>query len=73
MRYKSLNHFTANLPLLAKNEVKVLLVVHQRKYSFWCCKWSVQEIDGVINQYKKKYMDLTVVLTGGDTKFLSNN
>jgi len=31
----------------------------------------LQEIDGVINQYKKKYSHLTVVLTGGDTNFLS--
>lgn len=31
----------------------------------------LQEIEGVIDQYKMKYMDLTVVLTGGDTKFLS--
>ena len=31
----------------------------------------IQEIDGVINQYKKKFLDLTVVLTGGDANFLS--
>ena len=30
----------------------------------------VQEIEGVVGQYQKKYQDLTVVLTGGDTKFL---
>ena len=31
----------------------------------------VQEIDGVIQQYKNKYCDLTVVLTEGDTIFFS--
>jgi type III pantothenate kinase len=31
----------------------------------------IQELEGVIYQYKKKYPDLTVVLTGGDTNFLS--
>ena len=31
----------------------------------------IQEIDGVINQYKEKNQDLTIVLTGGDTNFLA--
>jgi type III pantothenate kinase len=30
-----------------------------------------QEIDGVINQYKSRFEDLTVILTGGDAQFLS--
>ncbi|HHC79080.1 MAG TPA: pantothenate kinase, partial [Flavobacteriia bacterium] len=30
-----------------------------------------QEIDGIINQYKAQYQNLTVVLTGGDTNFLA--
>ena len=29
------------------------------------------EIEGVIEEYNKKYRDLTVILTGGDSKFLS--
>ena len=32
----------------------------------------VKEIDGVIDQYREKYPDLTVILTGGDANFLSN-
>ena len=31
----------------------------------------VNEIDGVIQQYQSTYKDLTVILTGGDTNFLS--
>ena len=31
----------------------------------------LKEIDGVIDDYKEKYSDLTVILTGGDTNFLS--
>mgnify|MGYP000358774913 FL=1 len=31
----------------------------------------IQELEGVIRQYKKKYSNLTVVLTGGDTNFLA--
>ncbi|MEN8912269.1 MAG: pantothenate kinase, partial [Polaribacter sp.] len=29
------------------------------------------EIEGVISRYEKKFLDLTVVLTGGDANFLS--
>ena len=32
----------------------------------------IKEIDGVIDEYQEKYLDLTVILTGGDAKFLSN-
>jgi len=32
----------------------------------------VKEIDGVIDEYKSEYQDLTVILTGGDANFLSN-
>ena len=35
-------------------------------------KGVIKEIDGVIDQYKHQYSDLTVILTGGDAKFLSN-
>ena len=31
----------------------------------------IHEIEGVINQYIQYYPDLTVVLTGGDSNFLS--
>ena len=31
----------------------------------------LQEIDGVINEYKKQYPDLTIVVTGGDTDFFA--
>ncbi|WP_368407324.1 type III pantothenate kinase [Polaribacter sp. HaHaR_3_91] len=72
MRFDSLNHFTANLPLLQKDEVNSFIGRDTKEsMNSGVVNGVVQEIDGVINQYKKKYMDLTVVLTGGDTKFLS--
>jgi len=72
MRFKAMNHFTAKLPLVEKNDTEsftgksttesmqtgvVLGVVH--------------EIEGFVDKYKEKYNHLTVVLTGGDTNFLS--
>jgi len=72
MRYKALNKFTANLPLL-KAEIPLNFVGDSTKQSInsGVVNGVVQEIDGVIQQYKNKYCDLTVVLTGGDTNFLS--
>ncbi len=29
------------------------------------------EIDGIIDQYRSRFQDLTVILTGGDAQFLS--
>lgn len=72
MRYKSLNHFTSKLPLL---EVAIpnQFVGNSTKESIHSgvVNGLLQEIEGVISQYKNKYSDLTVVLTGGDTNFLS--
>ena len=72
MRFRSLHHFTANLPLFEKKEVDNF-IGHTTKESInsGVVNGVLQEIEGVINQYKMKYLDLTVVLTGGDTKFLS--
>ena len=72
MRYKALNGFTANLPLLDAQEPKLIRgnstetsihsgVVHG----------VVNEIDGFVKTYREKYSDLTVILTGGDANFLS--
>ena len=72
MRFQSLNYFTANLPLLAKEEVTNLIGINTKEsINSGIVNGVVQEIDGVINQYKKKYSHLTVVLTGGDINFLS--
>ncbi|MCL7765381.1 type III pantothenate kinase [Polaribacter sp. Z014] len=72
MRFLSLNHFTANLPLLEKEEMSNVIGRNTKEsMNSGVVNGVIQEIEGIINQYKKKYMDLTVVLTGGDTKFLS--
>ena len=72
IRYKALKTFTSKLPLLDKKEVVNFIgnttdtSIHSGVVNGIC-----REIEGVINQYKKQYRDLTVVLTGGDTNFLS--
>ncbi|MDF1517882.1 MAG: type III pantothenate kinase [Lutibacter sp.] len=73
MRYKALNVFTEKLPLLEPSEI-VELVGNSTEKSIHSgvINGIINEIDGIINQYRKKNTDLTVVLTGGDVNFLSN-
>ena len=72
MRYKSLQKYTGKLPLLSKNEEFNLIgtststSIHSGVINGVIC-----EIKGVIAQYEQDFGDLTIVLTGGDTKFLS--
>ena len=72
MRFRSLNYFTANLPLLVKEEpIDYIGTDTKESINSGVVNGVLQEIDGVINHYKNKYSHLTVVLTGGDTNFLS--
>ena len=73
MRYKALNVFTEKLPLLEASE-KFELLGNSTETSIHSgiINGVINEIDGIIKQYRKKNTDLTVVLTGGDVNFLSN-
>jgi type III pantothenate kinase len=71
MRYKSLHAFTANLPLLEKTEVFSMIgdstvsAIHSG-----VLQGVIFEIDGAINEYKRQYAEITIILTGGDAHFL---
>ncbi len=73
LRYHSLHNLTANLPLLDSEIPKNIIgqstseAIHSGVIN-----GVLKEIEGVIDEYQKKYSDLTVILTGGDTNFLSN-
>ena len=72
LRYKALHNLTAKLPLLETKQPKNIIgkttdeAIHSGIIYGVC-----NEIDGVIDNYKLNYPDLTVILTGGDAKFLS--
>ncbi|OBX22454.1 MULTISPECIES: type III pantothenate kinase [Bizionia] len=72
LRYTSLNNLTANLPLLTK-EVPEMIIGNTTNSAIHSgvIYGVLFEIDGVIQTYKEKYSDLTVILTGGDINFLS--
>ena len=72
MRYKSLNNFTAKLPLLEKDYPAQLIgnSTNQSIHS-GVVNGILFEIEGFINGYLREYEYLTIILTGGDTVFLA--
>ena len=74
MRYKAVNAFTANLPLLSP-EVEIPSQGNSTENAIHrgILNGVVNEIDGTIAQYQEENLNLTVVLTGGDANFLANN
>jgi type III pantothenate kinase len=72
MRYKSLHNLTANLPLLDTKPPQNLIgnSTTESMHS-GIINGVLKELDGIVEEYENKYQDLTVILTGGDTKFLS--
>ena len=72
IRYSALNNLTANLPLLeTKSPKKLIGASTSESIHSGIINGVLNEIDGVIDDYSENYEDLTVILTGGDTKFLS--
>ncbi|MDZ7612622.1 MAG: type III pantothenate kinase [Flavobacteriaceae bacterium] len=72
MRYKALHQFTANLPLLTKeDEIPAIGDTTKSAMHSGVLNGIVLEIEGIIAQQINKNKKLTVILTGGDTNFLS--
>ena len=72
MRYKSLNYYTSKLPLLdSKNDCELIGTNTKKSIQSGVINGVISEIDGIIRQYIMEFDDLTVVLTGGDSEFLS--
>ena len=73
LRYKAINNLTANLPLLETSQPKSI-IGHSTEESIHSgvVNGVIKEIDGIIEYYKDYHQDLTVILTGGDANFLSN-
>jgi type III pantothenate kinase len=72
MRYRALHEQTSKLPLLEANDILDIIgnstenCIHSGVVNGIC-----NEIDGVIGQYRARFTNLTVILTGGDAQFLS--
>ncbi|MBC9797576.1 type III pantothenate kinase [Sinomicrobium weinanense] len=72
MRYKALHTFTAKLPLIDADRLgDVIGNSTATSISSGVLNGVVNEIDGIIAQYRQRFQHLTVILTGGDLDFLS--
>ena len=73
MRFKSMNTFTAKLPLVKVDPVATgwnfPLIGYDTKTNILSgvLLGMAAEIDGIINEYKEKFENFNVLLTGGDT------
>jgi type III pantothenate kinase len=72
LRYESLHNFTAKLPLLTLESPKDLIgkSTSQSIHS-GVVNGLVYEIDGFIEEYRARYSNFIIILTGGDTDFLA--
>lgn len=71
-RFKSLNNFTANLPLV--DEIgEVVLTSNETNIAIrsGVVKSIIFEIKGYIKAYEKRYSDLQIIFTGGDAKYFA--
>lgn len=71
IRFKALHDYTANLPLLEIDKFTLIGKNTEESIKSGVLNGILQEIDGIIAQYKEKYSNLTIVLTGGNGNFLA--
>lgn len=74
MRLKSLNHYTAGLPLV-KADWNFPLIGSDTRTNILSgvLLGMAKEIDGVIDAYHDRYKNLQVMMTGGDAQFFSDH
>ena len=74
LRYKSLNNYTAKLPLLENVDINYLIGKStSESIHSGVINGVINEINGFIEQYKELGKDLTIILTGGDAVFLAKS
>lgn len=73
MRFKALQHFTDKLPLVKMKPDFNTLIGNSTENSILSgvINGILKETDGIIEEYKLLYPDLTIVVSGGDTEFFA--
>ena len=74
MRFKSLNYYTAKLPLV-KPDWNFPLIGYDTRTNILSgvLIGLAEEIDGTINKYKEKFHNINVLLTGGDVVYFAHH
>ncbi len=74
MRFKSLHHYTAGLPLVTADWNYPLIGSDTRTNILsGVLMGMAKEIDGVIGAYQQRYSGLEILMTGGDTELFSDH
>ena len=74
MRFRSLNQFTAKLPLGTKeDDFNLTGDSTLSSISAGVHYGVIKEVDGFIDEYAAEYDNLLIIVTGGDAQFLSIN
>ena len=74
MRFRSLQEFTAKLPLIKKDWNFPLMGYDTRTNILsGVILGMAREIDGIIDSYSEKYNNLNVLLTGGDSTYFAHH
>jgi type III pantothenate kinase len=72
MRFKALNTFTAKLPLIEiESSNKIIGRDTKESILSGVINGVTFEVNSVINNYKKKYNPIKIIITGGDAIFLA--
>ncbi|MBP6181589.1 type III pantothenate kinase [Flavobacterium sp.] len=72
LRYESLHNYTAKLPLLTfENPQSLIGKSTSESIHSGVVNGLVYEIDGFIDEYRARYSNFIIILTGGDTEFLA--
>jgi len=73
MRFKAMHTFTSRLPLVdSVNEVDLIGNSTEACLQSGVMHGVRAEVDGIIDLYREKYPDISVILTGGDGIFFEN-
>ena len=71
MRFKSLNTFTSNLPLIDFDSIHQLIGNNtNNSINSGVINGTISEINGIIQQYCEEFENIRIILTGGDSNFL---
>jgi len=75
LRYKALNSFTKNLPLVENKNTKPKLIGEDTISSIesGVLNGVLLEMEGIIEQYKLNFGLINVILTGGNHTYFANN
>lgn len=73
MRFKALNHYTKNLPLINSTKITGFLGKDtSNAISNGVINGMIYEINGYIEECTKKFNPLKIIITGGDAHFFEN-